>query len=218
MQNRVSRLFTFVPSGRSFASRLVALGLLSLLAGGCDRNIEPFEPGEEPSPPDLARIFPAQPSGVGGAEGTSAANSQDGRAARGAMPPTRAEAGAPAAAAATASAAPIAGVIEIAPDLVGDQPGDAVLFVIARPQGARGGPPLAVLRVASPSFPLDFEIGPENVMIPSMQFVGPISLSARLDTDGNAMTRGGEDLSSATLEPLEPGATGVQVVLSEKGS
>jgi hypothetical protein len=92
-----------------------------------------------------------------------------------------------------------------------------VLFVIARPQGARGGPPLAVLRIPNPDFPLEFSIGPENVMIPSMRFEGAISLSARLDADGNAMTRGAGDLSSVVQESLAPGTTGVQLLLSEKG-
>ena len=97
------------------------------------------------------------------------------------------------------------------------RPDGGVLFVIARPQGATGGPPLAVLRIPSPEFPLAFTIGPENVMIPSMQFAGAISISARLDADGNAMTRGSGDISSATVEGLSPGAEGVRLVLSERG-
>lgn len=96
------------------------------------------------------------------------------------------------------------------------RPDGGVLFVIARPQGARGGPPLAVLRIPNPSFPLDFTIGPEDVMIPSMRFAGAISLSARLDADGNAMTRGAGDISSETKEPLSPGDAGVTLLLSER--
>ena len=92
-----------------------------------------------------------------------------------------------------------------------------VLFVIARPQGATGGPPLAVLRIPSPEFPLAFTIGPENVMIPSMQFAGAISISARLDAAGNAKPRGAGDISRAPAEGLSPGAEGVRLVLSERG-
>ena len=33
------------------------LSLVALL--GCDRNMEPFAPGEEPRQPDLSKIFPA---------------------------------------------------------------------------------------------------------------------------------------------------------------
>jgi hypothetical protein len=190
------------------------------LGVACDRNIEPFEPGEEPSSPDLARIFPAPPGGIGSSEENAAAetsNAASGQPARGALPPGRAEAGSQEPAAVTAaSAAPIQGVIDIAPEHASSFPDGAILFVIARSVGAGGGPPLAVLRIAEPSFPLDFSIGPENVMIPSMKFAGSISLSARLDADGNAMTRGAGDVSSAIEEPLSPGTTDVRLVLSEK--
>ena len=37
------------------------------------------------------------------------------------------------------------------------------------------------------------------------------------DADGNAMTRGAADVSSGVVEPLEPGTTGVRLVLSERG-
>jgi hypothetical protein len=178
---------------------------------GCDRNIEPYKEGEESSPPDLARIFPGAP---GGADQAPNADAQAGPVARQAFPPTRTEA---AARPVAGGSAPIEGSIEIAPERAGALPAGGVLFVIARSQGAQGGPPLAVLRIPEPSFPLSFRIGPDDVMIPSMQFVGSISLSARLDADGNAMTRGAEDLSSAVEESLEPGATGVRLVLSEKG-
>lgn len=208
-------------SRRALARSLSPLVLLALaLAVGCDRNIEPFEPGEEPSAPDLARIFPAPPGGVGSVE---AANRDTGQVARQAMPPSRSEGGpstggsdAPEPMAAEATAA-IQGEIDLASELASDRPDGGILFVIARPQGARGGPPLAVLRIPDPVFPLAFRIGPENVMIPGMQFTGPISLSARLDADGNAMTRGAEDISSVVEEPLEPGATGIRLVLSQKG-
>ncbi len=213
-----------------FAALLAAGGLLA-----CDRNIEPYEPGEVPRPPDLARIFPGAPAegtrggaGEGGAAAALAADSQDAGAgaARGAFPPSRTE-GAGAAQSATASGGdasesasagpPITGRIEVAPELAGALPAGAILFVIARPEGAVGGPPLAVLRIPKPEFPVEFEIGPGDVMIPSMRFAGPIALTARLDSDGNAMTRAESDLSSAAAPPAEPGATGIVLVLSQKG-
>ena len=42
-------------------------------------------------------------------------------------------------------------------------PSGAVLFLIARTGG--GGPPTAVRRIADPSFPLEFSIGPEDRML-----------------------------------------------------
>jgi hypothetical protein len=196
---------------RVFMATLVAL-CLGLL-GGCDRNIEPYQPGEESSQPELERIFPGSAEGLGAAGFGEAAG---GPIARQAFPPSRTEA-APPAASNTAPSGPIEGEIHIAPELAAVRPVGGVLFVIARPRGSTGGPPLAVLRIAEPTFPLAFRIGPENVMIPSMKFTGDISLSARLDADGNAMTRGADDLSSETAESLVPGATGVRLVLSERG-
>lgn len=182
--------------------------LLMGVSVGCDRNIEPYEPGEEARPPDLARIFPAPPGGVGSAESQGT-----GEPDRTALPPSRAEGSEVVVA---SGSAPIEGRIEIAPELAMARPDGGVLFVIARPDGARGGPPLAVLRIPSPEFPLEFSIGPENVMIPSMQFQGAITLSARLDADGNAMTRGAGDISSAPQASLSPGSQGVVLMLSEK--
>lgn len=186
--------------------------VLGLLLAGCDRNIEPYQPGEEPRAPDLARIFPGPPGGVGSAEGQ---NENEGGTPRGAVPPARAEGAAPATSGGASEGA-ITGEITLAPELAMARPDQGVLFVIARPQGATGGPPLAVLRIPNPEFPLAFSIGPENVMIPTMQFAGAISLSARLDADGNAMTRGPGDISSVVVDGLAPGEAGVELALSER--
>jgi len=196
----------------------ITTALFSLLVFGaaCDRNIEPYKPGEEPNAPDLARIFPGPPPS---AESTENAGGSSRAPDRTALPPSRAEGSATAAAAtaATRGAAPIEGLVELSDELASARPAGAVLFVIARPQGVTGGPPLAVLRIADPVFPYSFSIGPANVMIPSMRFEGAISLSARLDADGNAMTRSPEDLSSATQTSLAPGATGVKLDLTDRG-
>ena len=207
-------------SGRALIRRAA---LVAVLLFGCDRNIEPYRPGEEPRAPDLARIFP-KATGEAGDAGASMAD-------RAALPPSRTEgsrgpasgamgeasAGDGAAGPATGGVQPIPGRVEPAPELAGARPAGAILFVIARPQGARGGPPLAVLRIPEPEFPYAFQIGPADVMIPSMRFEGPISLTARLDEDGNAMTRGENDLSSAPAEPLTPGTVDVALVLGTQG-
>jgi len=190
-----------------------------ILGIACDRNIEPYQPGEEPSAPDLARIFPGPPpSAESAGQPSGSARATD----RTALPPSRAEGSAVSTAAATASgaaggSAPIEGVVELSDELASARPPGSVLFVIARPQGVKRGPPLAVLRIADPEFPYSFSIGPANVMIPSMRFEGAISLSARLDADGNAMTRSPEDISSPTLSSLAPGTTGVKLELAGRG-
>ena len=192
---------------RGLFASIVALGLAVV---ACDRNIEPYQPGEEARSPDLARIFPDAKGGVGSVDGQ--VGSEEGGNTRGALPPARAEAGGAPSTAGTA----ITGEITLPAELAMARPDDAVLFVIARPEGVQGGPPLAVLRIPDPEFPLAFSIGPENVMIPSMQFAGAISLSARLDADGNAMTRTPGDISSARQDGLAPGASGVVLELSDR--
>ena len=87
------------------------------------------------------------------------------------------------------------------------------LFIIARPQGAVGGPPLAVLRIPDPRFPLAFEIGPDQVMMPGMRFEGAIALTARLDADGDAMTRDDGDPQTRSPMAVIPGSLGVELLL-----
>lgn len=192
----------------------ITTAVISALAFGvaCDRNIEPYQPGEEAAAPDLARIFPGPPPSAESAE-----NAGDNSRApdRTALPPSRAEGSATSTAA--RGAAPIEGLVELSGELAEARPAGAVLFVIARPEGVTAGPPLAVLRIADPEFPYSFSIGPANVMIPSMRFEGAISLSARLDADGNAMTRSADDISSPILSSLAPGATGVKLDLTDRG-
>jgi hypothetical protein len=72
-----------------------------------------------------------------------------------------------------------------------------------------------VKRVASPRFPLEFEIGPDDRMIDTMPFSGPFRLSARIDADGSATSRNPGDLQGEVSGRVDPGATGVELVIDE---
>ena len=174
---------------------------LSLLAGvglaACDRAIEPYVPGEEVEAPDLTRIFP---------EGAERSSGNETAAAP-------AGGGAPPAAPPSAESAAIRGTISLAPELEGRVPAGAILFLIAR--RGEGGPPLAVQRVVEPEFPLAFSIGPDDRMIEQMPFAGPLLLEARIDADGNAMTRQPGDLQGAAPGSYEPGASDVAILVDE---
>ncbi len=172
--------------------------LLLAVAAGCDRNVEPYVPGEEPRQPDLSKIFPAgaEQAERGPIEMPPAPTPEGGR---GADP--------------FAGAAPIRGTVRVAPDLAGRLPQGGVLFVIARPGAS--GPPLAVKRVSSPSFPLQFSLGPEDRMIRTMPFSGELLLTARLDADGDATSRAPGDLQGRAAGAHAPGASGVEIVLDE---
>ena len=188
--------------------RFIAIGFACVVAtaSACDRNIEPYVEGEQATQPDLAKMFPETDNGPRGETLSQMADT----ARTGSMP-------SPASAASVeATGGSITGRIEVSGDLLGEEPAGATLFVIARRGGAKGGPPLAVLRVPNAAFPLDFEIGPQHAMIQGMPFAGDIALSARLDADGDAMTKVAGDLSGAVAAPLKPGATGVALVLDAK--
>lgn len=89
-----------------------------------------------------------------------------------------------------------------------------VLFLFVRAAGATGGPPLAVQRIPSPSFPLAFAIGPEDAMMDAGPFPDRVTIEARLDGDGNAMTEEPGDLSARS--EAAPGDSGL--VLSLEGA
>jgi hypothetical protein len=165
---------------------------------GCDRNIEPFDPGEVPRQPDLSKIFPA------GAERSaeSGASARAMGSSRGASPLPR-----------DGSGKPIEGTVELGEGLSDRVPPGAVLFVIARPGSS--GQPLAVKRIASPRFPVDFALGPNDRLTSTVPFEGPLQLTAVLDSDGNATTREPGDLQGVFPTPVAPGSAGLSVTIDE---
>jgi len=188
------------PMHRILAKRAVdasvfalALLVLTTFVCGCDRRAEPYvtpdqEPPREERPVTIPFIAPEGPGQAPPPPPQSARSNTD------------------------SSPQAIRGSIRLA-DGAESFPG--VLFVIARKAAA--GPPLAVIRLDTPTFPVEFSIGPSNVMAGGPdQFTGPISLTARLDADGTA-TAGPGDLLGAASGTVEPGATGVDIVLGGGG-
>ncbi len=180
---------------------LVPLASLVVLTASCDRNVAPFDPDEEPSQPNLGKIFPE------GAKRAAAAPQQvppDLGAARGtpAGPPS----------APGPAGAPVSGTITLAEGF--SAPSGSVLFIIARRGDA--GPPLAVKRIMGATFPHEFELGPADRMIQAMPFEGPLTVTARIDSDGNAMSRNPGDLQGALPSPVDTGTQGLQLVIDQQ--
>ena len=173
---------------------LLALTALAVVATGCDRNVAPYEPGEAKEP-DLSRIFPDTGEHDHAAEAAAAGRTN--------VAQETSRAG-------SARGATISGEVRLAS---GDAPAGATLFIIARKSGVTGGPPLAVQRVPAPSFPFAFELSQANVMIPSLRFDGEMDVTARLDRDGNAMTRDPADLEGRADGAHTPGDAGVVITL-----
>lgn len=176
--------------------RIASLALLLVLAGGCHRNVEPFDPSEQVVEPDLSAIFP---------EGAERSNAADGGA-RSVMPMMRRGA-------AAVTGPPLSGKILLAPELAERVPEGAVLFLIAR--ASASGPPVAAKVIRDPEFPLAFELGPEDRMAHDMPYQGPFRLTARVDADGDAATRTAGDLRGVAEGQHSPGATGVTILIDE---
>jgi len=175
--------------------RLTVLMLALFACEGCDRRMEPFVPGEKPQTPDLTKIFPAGADRA--ARPVADLPSPPGRGA----PPVEER------------VAPIQGTIELAPEFAKRVPPNAVLFLMAR--RTEGGPPVAAQRIDDLRFPLAFSIGPEDRMMATIPFAGPLLISVRIDADGNATTRGAGDLLGSSARAHEPGDRGVVVRISE---
>jgi cytochrome c-type biogenesis protein CcmH len=114
------------------------------------------------------------------------------------------------------SQAQIRGTITVDPKLKASIDPNAALFIIARAAGAAVGPPLAVKKIDKPTFPLAYSLSQENVMMQGTPFTGKITVIARLDKDGNPVTRGPGDLTGEYKKnPVEVGAQNVDFVVDQ---
>ena len=94
----------------------------------------------------------------------------------------------------------------------GDLP-KGTLFIIARRSPA-GGMPAAVKKIDSPTFPLEFTLGPADMMMGG-EWPEQVWLDVRLDQDGNAMSKSENDVNAEMQGPLTGVQTGVQVTLKK---
>ncbi len=102
------------------------------------------------------------------------------------------------AAASTPAAAPVSGPsVHVTLTLAGAAPSpNAVLFIIARAAGQTAGPPAAVKRIAGPTFPLDIDLSAADSMM-GQPLPATVRIEARLDSDGDAMTKNPSDPHAA---------------------
>lgn len=91
-------------------------------------------------------------------------------------------------------------------------PPGAVLFLIVRPADRAEGPPLAVRRLTPSRFPVVFEIGPRDAMLSEGAFPERVTVEARLDSDGDPLTRSPADRSAGS-GPIRPGTTNLTLGL-----
>jgi len=119
-------------------------------------------------------------------------------------------------AAATSSSAQISGKITIDPKLKASVDPNASLFIIARSAGAAAGPPLAVKKIDKPTFPLNYSLGQENVMMQGTPFTGKINITVRLDKEGDPTTRGAGDMTGDYKKnPVNVGTKNADIVIDQ---
>jgi hypothetical protein len=163
------------------ALTISALSLAASLAGACSK--QGGSPGPAGVPPLIAPASAAPPS---------------------ASSPLGLDPGSGAAALAAAAAAAEAEVPEV-PDpketisgtivLPGAHRGKVsrgdVMFLAARRMGGPSGPGsmLAVQKLVVEDFPMAFSLSSRDAMIPGVPFEGRVSITIRVDKDGDAMTR-----------------------------
>jgi hypothetical protein len=90
----------------------------------------------------------------------------------------------------------VSGTLSMGPEVHAAIHPTAGLFIFARPEGVDAGPPLAVRKHGIFDFPFEFEIGQLNTMMPESVFEGSLTLTARLDQDGNRKSSPGEILDT----------------------
>jgi len=93
----------------------------------------------------------------------------------------------------------VSGILRIDPEMEKNLPDNWKLFLFARPVGVHRGPPLAVRLFESVKFPYSFTIGQENTMMPGSVFTGEMTLTARIDQDGDAKSSPNDLEGTATV-------------------
>jgi tetratricopeptide (TPR) repeat protein len=112
-----------------------------------------------------------------------------------------------------------AGTITISPDAQAMLKGGEVLFLsISNPAGGPGTPPVAAQKQPASGFPLSFQLTTADIRaMPGAGGVPDVfDVKARIDTDGNAMTK--EPGPVAVVTGVQRGATGLTLTLSMDGA
>ena len=177
----------------------------AILAVACHQH---YEPGSHPPRPPRDSGLPAghpplerpseapRPMGMTPASATSSASGQ------------------------TAPEGAVTGTIRIAPELAGEIPRNATLFIIARDR-QDGGAPYAVRRLPVPPMPYRFELSQADV-IPmfgdGIQFadIPEMHIAARIDRDGSIGPMESGDLEGVTREPVAAGQQGVEILIDRE--
>ncbi len=109
-------------------------------------------------------------------------------------------------AATDAGGARVAARVRLGDGLAGDAPADAPVFVFARPAGADGGPPVAVMRTRVDALPAEITLTDEQAMVDgrNLSQAGRVVVTARVASSGDVRPQPG-DLEGSSA-PVAVGA------------
>ncbi len=113
----------------------------------------------------------------------------------------------------------IAGTVSLAKGAEKNINSTGVLFVFAKNAGGKAGdgaPPVAVLKIPQPKFPVTFKISAQNLMIPGSAFEGPFDVYARYSPSGDAIDKTGPEGSTASKTPIKVGQADLKIELKAK--
>ncbi len=172
---------------------------------------------------------PVQQAKVQGAA-TPAAGSQPtsmpaGHPPAGGMPPGHPPAGGmppghpPAGGAAPAGGGTLAGTIDLDAGMKAKVKAGSVLFIIVRQDAGQGqrGMLLAAKKVpvtGADMFPLKYTVGPADVMMQGTQLAGNVRVEARVDQDGDAISKAPGDVVGALDKAVKVGDEGLDFTLN----
>ena len=133
-------------------------------------------------------------------------------------PPPAPEGAAPAAAAGSGgSGGSITGKIELASSLAKKKPEGGTLFLVARrisDNPTARGTLIAVKKLPATTFPLAFDLSAADMPFQNGAFDGELTLSARIDQDGDPMTHQKGDVLG-TLPKVRVGSKNVRLTLDQ---
>ncbi len=110
----------------------------------------------------------------------------------------------------------IRGSLNLADSVKAKVPAGGTIFLIARGLSPTGGvgPVLAAKRLTVGAWPQPFELSASDVMLAGTSLQGKVVLGARVDQDGDAMTKQAGDVEGIST-PVEVPASGVVVLLDK---
>lgn len=108
----------------------------------------------------------------------------------------------------------VRGVVTLSPEVKAKIGSSDALFVVARPAGTKEGPPLAVIKMVGMSFPAEYRLAQEDVMMPGAWFRGKLDIKASLRKSGFVGVPTKHDLAGSAKAAVEPGTKGVDIELA----